>query len=385
MGSSKLKFKFLLLAVGISSVFGASEYEQWLQKEQQSYQTYKKSISEEYKAYKKAYTEGLKEYKQNISKNWPTVEKTTKHKWVQYDKDYETKKVVDFKKKEINIEVIAKNEEEAKQKIKQLTKEILKEDVKSAYKNDKLQQKINQKLKVKPPVIKDNKKIVSDMLTKQEMLNIIERLKTKPVQKVVHNGKFIYKTNVKLPSSSLIRKAQQFRDDVRVNARKQEIPMELVYAIMHSESSFNPMARSHIPAYGLMQIVPKTAGVDTYKFLYGKKRLLSSSYLYDPSKNIKIGSAYLHILYYRYLKTIKNPTSRLYCAIAAYNTGAGNVAKSFIGNYNIRKASEKINQLTPNEVYEHLRKKLPYNETRKYLVKVTGRMNSYHKLVGKEL
>lgn len=385
MGSSKLKFKFLLLAVGISSVFGASEYEQWLQKEQQSYQTYKKSISEEYKAYKKAYTEGLKEYKQNISKNWPTVEKTTKHKWVQYDKDYETKKVVDFKKKEINIEVIAKNEEEAKQKIKQLTKEILKEDVKTAYKNDKLQQKINQKLKVKPPVIKDNKKIVSDMLTKQEMLNIIERLKTKPVKKVAYKGKFIYKTNVKLPSRSLIRKAQQFRDDVRVNARKQEIPMELVYAIMHSESSFNPMARSHIPAYGLMQIVPKTAGIDTYKFLYGKKRLLSSSYLYDPSKNIKIGSAYLHILYYRYLKTIKNPTSRLYCAIAAYNTGAGNVAKSFIGNYNIRKASEKINQLTPNEVYEHLRKKLPYNETRKYLVKVTGRMNSYHKLVGKEL
>ena len=63
------------------------------------------------------------------------------------------------------------------------------------------------------------------------------------------------------------------------------------------------MARSHIPAYGLMQIVPKTAGIDAYQYLYNKKRLLSSSYLYNSENNIEIGSAYLHILYYKYLKS----------------------------------------------------------------------------------
>jgi membrane-bound lytic murein transglycosylase C len=152
---------------------------------------------------------------------------------------------------------------------------------------------------------------------------------------------------------------------------------------MHSESSFNPMARSHIPAFGLMQIVPRSAGVDTYQFLYGEKKLLSADYLYNPQNNIKIGSTYLHILYYRYLRHIKDSQSRLYCAIAAYNTGAGNVAKSFIGNYNIAKASEKINAMSSQEVYTHLLRNLPYNETRKYLQKVNDRRAVYAHLIQK--
>ena len=71
-----------------------------------------------------------------------------------------------------------------------------------------------------------------------------------------------------------------------------KIPQELIYAIMESESSFNPMARSNIPAYGLMQIVPRSAGIDAYNFLYKEKKLLSSRYLYNPSNNIKMGTAY---------------------------------------------------------------------------------------------
>jgi len=150
---------------------------------------------------------------------------------------------------------------------------------------------------------------------------------------------------------------------------------------MHSESSFNPMARSHIPAFGLMQIVPRSAGIDSYQYLYKKKRVLSSAYLYNASKNITIGSGYLHVLYYRYLKKIKNPQSRLYCAIAAYNTGAGNVAKTFIGNRNINKAATTINKLTPQQVYNKLISNLPYNETRKYLKKVNDRVSAYNKLL----
>jgi len=150
---------------------------------------------------------------------------------------------------------------------------------------------------------------------------------------------------------------------------------------MHSESSFNPMARSHIPAFGLMQIVPRSAGVDSYQYLYNKKRILSSSYLYNSENNIKIGSAYLHILYYRYLKKIKNPQSRLYCTIAAYNTGAGNVARTFIGSTNINKAAQTINSMSPDAVLKTLMRKLPYNETKKYLKKVNDRVSAYNKLL----
>ncbi|MEA3314638.1 MAG: transglycosylase SLT domain-containing protein, partial [Campylobacterota bacterium] len=182
----------------------------------------------------------------------------------------------------------------------------------------------------------------------------------------------------------MMKKAEKFKSTILENSEKQKVPPALVYAIMHSESSFNPMARSHIPAFGLMQIVPKSAGIDAYQYLYKKKRVLTSDYLYNSDKNINIGSAYLHILYYRYLRKIKDPQSKLYCTIAAYNTGAGNVAKAFIGSRNISKASVKINSISSDEVYQKLLKDLPYDETKNYLKKVTKRISSYKKFLSKK-
>ena len=149
---------------------------------------------------------------------------------------------------------------------------------------------------------------------------------------------------------------------------------------MHSESSFNPMARSHIPAFGLMQIVPRSAGIDSYKFLYKKRRLVSASYLYNTKQNIEMGSAYFHILYYRYLSSIKNPKSRLYCAIAGYNTGAGNIAWAFTHKTNVKKAAKIINTMSPKEVYKHLQKNLKYDEPKHYLKRVSERSIRYKEL-----
>ena len=105
--------------------------------------------------------------------------------------------------------------------------------------------------------------------------------------------------------------------------------------------------------------------------------MLPSSYLYNANNNIKIGSAYLHIVYYRYFKKIKNPQSRLYCTIAAYNTGAGNVAKAFTGKTNVNLAASIINNMSSKEVYKHLQANLPYDETKKYLKKVSKRVTQY--------
>ena len=97
----------------------------------------------------------------------------------------------------------------------------------------------------------------------------------------------------------------------------------------------------------------------------------------DSNKNIEVGATYLNILYYRYLRGIKNEDSRLFCTIAAYNTGAGNVAKAFTGKRRLKSALAKINALSPQEVYDHLIEHLPYEETRKYLAKVTKRIPKY--------
>src|SRR5690606_39614355 len=73
--------------------------------------------------------------------------------------------------------------------------------------------------------------------------------------------------------------------------------------ILETESAFNPMAKSPIPAFGLMQIVPSSAGQDATAKLFGKPKLLAPSYLYNAENNIRVGAAYFNILYYRYFRS----------------------------------------------------------------------------------
>ncbi|MEA3512376.1 MAG: transglycosylase SLT domain-containing protein [Campylobacterota bacterium] len=379
--------KNLIITLGLILAINsyAQTFEEFQQQQNGSFKQYKDDLEKEFKAYQKAHDDAFKEFSKELGKKWPKKngkqEVTTKHKFVEYSKDLNSKKTVNYEKKEINLEVIANSEKEAKEKISKMFKELIKEDVKTAFKKDILEKKISKKLKKTRKTPKSNQKLIADMINKQQKQNMFTKLKKQKLVVVKHKGKFIYKANVKMPSDSTIRKAKAFKSTVMKNANKQKIPPEVIYAIMHSESSFNPMARSHIPAFGLMQIVPRSAGIDSYQYLFKKKRVLSSSYLYTSDKNIMIGSAYLHVLYYRYLKKIKDPQSRLYCAIAAYNTGAGNVAKAFIGNTNINRASSTINSMSSDKVYKTLMRKLPYNETKNYLKKVTDRVSAYNKLL----
>ncbi len=171
--------------------------------------------------------------------------------------------------------------------------------------------------------------------------------------------------------------ADEYLATVANEAEKQNLPPSLLLAVMETESHFNPRARSAVPAYGLMQLVPRSGAMDAYEKVYGEKTLLGPEYLYQPDNNMELGAAYLHILHNRYLRHIDDPDSLQYCAIAAYNTGAGNVAKSFTGATNVRTAAKIINTMTPNEVYAHLQQNLPYEETRRYIVKVTEAQKKY--------
>ncbi len=173
------------------------------------------------------------------------------------------------------------------------------------------------------------------------------------------------------------RLAVNYADAVLRDAHRHEVPPSLLLAIMQAESAFNPRATSHIPAYGLMQIVPRSAGLDAYDFVHGMMRLLGPEYLYDPNNNIELGSAYLWILNGRYLRSIEHPESRRYCVIAAYNTGAGNVARAFSGTTSVKAAAPIINALSPDDVFARLESDLPFDETKAYLVKVNTARETY--------
>lgn len=163
-------------------------------------------------------------------------------------------------------------------------------------------------------------------------------------------------------------RAYKYADLVRKNSKKYNVTESLIYGIIKTESSFNPFAVSHAPAYGLMQIVPSTAGRDVFEKIKKSNGQPSPENLYKPAYNIDIGTAYLKILQEQYLVKIKNKNAKRYSVISAYNGGAGNVLKTFSPDRN--QAMVKINQLPPDDVYLQLTKNNPKEESRHYLYKV---------------
>jgi soluble lytic murein transglycosylase-like protein len=90
-------------------------------------------------------------------------------------------------------------------------------------------------------------------------------------------------------------------------ALKNELPPELIAAVVESESDFRPRLVSNKDARGLMQIVPETA------------RLMGCDDPFDPPANIAAGTRYLHYLISRF------GDERI--ALAAYNAGEGAVER----------------------------------------------------------
>jgi soluble lytic murein transglycosylase-like protein len=172
-------------------------------------------------------------------------------------------------------------------------------------------------------------------------------------------------------------RARLYQPLVVTHAEKYDLDPALVMAMIHTESAFNPKARSNASAYGLMQLVPQTAGREAYFRIYGQRRTLTPEYLFDPDNNIELGTAYLHILSSHYLGAIVDPLSRIYCTVAAYNAGPASVGLAFITAPSIRQAAPVINSLKPSEVYKRLVEALPSIESRNYLRDVVKRFRRY--------
>jgi hypothetical protein len=91
-------------------------------------------------------------------------------------------------------------------------------------------------------------------------------------------------------------------------AKKNDLAPELVAAIAHTESRFQPAARSQRGAVGLMQLVPRTG------------KWMGATNLADPAQNIMAGAKYLRYLSDRFGGDEQK-------MIAAYNAGEGNVRR----------------------------------------------------------
>ncbi len=91
-------------------------------------------------------------------------------------------------------------------------------------------------------------------------------------------------------------------------AKRHDVDVALINAVIHTESYFNPRALSSAGACGLMQLIPRTAAA------YGVTDI------YNPGQNVNAGVQYLKDLLVRYEDNIT-------LALAAYNAGEHAVDK----------------------------------------------------------
>ncbi|MGF1682526.1 transglycosylase SLT domain-containing protein [Photobacterium minamisatsumaniensis] len=384
----------------------------------------------EYESWRSEYLKEFDEYRAEVIAKWGDGMVSQRHISVDYSDNKETRTLVDFEKNEATIALVVDADtsiEQAKQQLEQATTQALSagdsaltealdaassipvgevveaavdfsDEVATAAKKVIVEQtrtqlqeidKESESLLAASPKISTGL-VDSVTLQKKEQLLTLTAERLESLDKTYEDArakaslltkKKIIEYRIQLPENGLGKRAAKYVDFAEKESERFDIPAALVMAIMHSESSFNPKAKSPIPAYGLMQIVPTTAGHDVNARIRKINGPMRPAELYMADVNVETGTAYLNILDKSYLKTITNPTSRLYCTIAAYNTGAGNVAKAFNpdGSRNIRKAAKVINTLSPDEVYQKLLQDLPYDETKNYLKKVSTRIALYEK------
>jgi len=133
------------------------------------------------------------------------------------------------------------------------------------------------------------------------------------------------------------------------------VKTSLAYAVMRSESSFNPAATSPVGARGLMQLMPDTAA----KMV--KEKGFNAERLYDPELNIRLGTRHLKDLLDQY-------QGNMVAVIASYNAGGGNVNR-WLKTYNGLASDEFIESI-------------PFGETRDYVKKVLATAELYRRLYG---
>jgi soluble lytic murein transglycosylase-like protein len=137
----------------------------------------------------------------------------------------------------------------------------------------------------------------------------------------------VARTGLRSTRPLVSRKAAAYETLIETHATAQAVSPDLVRAVIQAESAFNPHARSHKGAMGLMQLMPATATE------YG---VLDA---FNPAENIRAGVAYLKQLLVRFSHNVE-------LALAAYNAGPT--------------AVEKYGKVPP------------YKETRNYVAKIRG-------------
>ena len=329
----------------------------------------------EYEAFVYQHEMEFGQFREEMERQWGDFKERTKTNWVEYKNDGNVRWDVDFEEGEGTVEVLADENDTEDSLLITIENTVL--DLLTSKGTETELPDEEEKEVQKEPVLAGQVNIPVDMDTLQYAKMVTEQIEINEVEGEDGVTRKVAVLNLQLIPDHLRTRAEKFRNEVQTYSEKYDIDPTLMLAIIHTESFFNPMAKSHANALGLMQIVPRTAGRDVYRILNGKDAVPSAEYLFDPDQNVHFGSTYIDILMNRYMRGITDQTVHEYLVICAYNTGSGNVARAYINSTNFNKARDTINGMTAQENYDHLMENLPWDETKDYLKKVTERRAQY--------
>ena len=147
-----------------------------------------------------------------------------------------------------------------------------------------------------------------------------------------------------------------YQDTVVACALERELPPELVFAVIYSESGFNHEAVSYVEARGLMQITEDT--FEWARWRMGDDEAIDFNQMFVPETNIRYGTAILALLLDEFAGERE--------ALSAYHAGWGSV-KGWL-----QKEEYSNNGSTLDYI--------PFGDTRAYVAKVLQTKEIYRRL-----
>jgi membrane-bound lytic murein transglycosylase C len=310
----------------------------------------------------------------NVNRTWGKKETKvpTRSTYVKYTQNYQSRAVVDFDRGQIMVETLDAKDPKASLKNAIVTTLLTPNDPRSVdlYSDNAVKLSSDKAPYLKGLVLDHRGKEVDEPAEAEAFAShLIGKAATRSVATDSGAKQALY-IEIAMVANFSNKQAEKYRATVAKAAGQYKVSQSLVFAVIRTESNFNPFAVSSAPAYGLMQLVPTSGGREAHRRARGKDGIPTKEELFDANNNIEFGTAYLSVLLFRQMEMVGNPVSREYCVISAYNTGPSNVLRTF--NKNQTEAVNEINRLEPAAVYERLRTGLPYAETRDYLQKVVG-------------
>jgi membrane-bound lytic murein transglycosylase C len=378
---SLTKFSSLLAAAFLISLLATSlEAKDPIEEAKKQWETQKKESEAKWDAEKagaekqwdeleKSENAKWEKLKAEVEQKWATFVHSTKKEWVAYDRRREARSDVDFEKGRITFEALVKYgdpgaEEKARKKIE--------DQVKMAFSRTDIGKST---VLEKQVATREGRKLTAQNLRKYLKEEVLPEVKPDPTPFQSRDGvkRRRYSVEINMVPDHIRIRAEKYLPLIEKNARRFSVKPQLVLAIIHTESYFNPEAVSSCNAVGLMQVIPRHAGREAYYFVYNQDKVISPEYLYDPKNNIELGCAYLHLLRYQHFEDVRGEVKNRYVTICGYNWGPTSMRAKIVDKY-------PINRMSDEDVYVLLREKTP-EETRDYIEKVRERMPLYDALL----